>query len=64
MPQAKVFTYPHRAPRWVFDDSSYCYCGLQKADLTDTNAVTISDNIVSLIHESVKQGKILPVIDR
>lgn len=50
-------------PPWVFDDSSYCYCGLQKADPTDTSCYFCSDNIFSLIHASVKQGKILPGID-
>lgn len=47
----------------VFDDSSYCYCGLQKADPTDSSCYFCSDNIFSLIHASVKQGKILPCID-
>ena len=50
------------SPR-VFNDSSYCYCGLQKADPTDTSCYFCSDNIFSLIHKSVKQGKILPGID-
>ena len=51
-------------PPQVFDDSSYCYCGLQKADPTDTSCYFCSDNIFSLIHASVKQGKILPGIYR
>ena len=51
-------------PPLVFDDSSNCYCGLQKADPTDTSCYFCSDNIFSLIHASVKQGKILPGIYR
>ena len=46
-------------PPRIFNDSSYCYCGLQKADSTDTSCYFCSDNLLSLIHESVKQGKIL-----
>ena len=46
-------------PLRVFNDNSYC-CGLQKADPTDTSCCFCSDNLLSLIHESVKQGKMLP----
>ena len=46
-------------PPRIFNDSCYCYCGLQKADPTDTSCYFCGDNILSLTHESVKQGKLL-----
>ena len=51
-------------PPRVFDDPSYCYCGLQKADQTDTGCSFCTDPLLCLIHESVSQGKILPGLDK
>lgn len=46
-------------PQRVFNDSSYCYCGLHKADPADQSCCFCSDHLIKLIHESVKQGKIV-----
>ena len=47
-------------PPRVFDDPLCCYCGLQKADQTDSGCSFCTDPLLTLIHESVGQGKILP----
>ena len=47
-------------PLRVFDDPLCCYCGLQKADQTDSGSSFCTDPLLTLIHESVGQGKILP----
>ena len=47
-------------PPRVFDDPLCCYCGLQKADQTDSCCSFCTDPLLTLIHESVGQGKILP----
>ena len=46
-------------PPSVFDDPLRCYCGLQKADQTDSGCSFCTDPLLTLIHESVGQGKIL-----
>lgn len=46
-------------PQRVFNDSSYCYRGLHRADPADQSCCFCSDHLMKLIHESVKQGKIV-----
>lgn len=46
-------------PQRVFNDSSYCYCGLHKADPADQSCCFCSDHLMKLIHDSIKQGKIV-----
>jgi len=44
-------------PERCVNDDSYCYCGLEKADPTDKNCCFCGDELMSLIHESVKDRK-------
>jgi len=46
-------------PTRVFSDSSYCYCGLQKADPEDEKCYFCGDPLTNLIDGSIQQGKIL-----
>ena len=46
-------------PLRVYNDDRYCYCGLLKADCEDQSCNFCSDNVMKLIGESVKQGKIV-----
>ena len=46
-------------PQRVFNDSNYCYCGLHKADPADQSCCFCSDHLMKLIHDSIKQGKIV-----
>ena len=46
-------------PSRVFNDSSYCYCGLKKASQTDRKCCFCNDKLMSLIDDSVHQGKII-----
>ena len=44
-------------PSRVFNDCSYCYCGLKKASQTDRKCCFCNDKLMSLIDDSVHQGK-------
>ena len=46
-------------PSRVFNDSNYCYCGLKKASQTDRKCCFCNDKLMSLIDDSVHQGKII-----
>lgn len=46
-------------PPRVFNDSNYCYCGLHKADPTEGSCCLCSDHLMTLIHKSAKEGKIV-----
>ena len=43
-------------PQRVFNDSNYCYCGPHKADPGDQSCCLCG---MTLIHKSVKEGKIV-----
>ena len=45
-------------PQRVFNDNSYYYCGLQKPDPADQSCSMCSDNLMKLIHVSVREGEI------
>ena len=65
LPEQGVELSGHKAkneayiPARVFDDPSYCYCGLLKAYPNDPKCTLCSDTIMTLVDESVKDGKIL-----
>ena len=44
----------------VFNDPSYCYCGLLKASPDDVKCTFCLDKVMKLIEQSVKDGKIPP----
>ena len=46
-------------PQRVFNDSNYSYCGLHKADPADQSCCLCGDHLMTLIHKSVKEGKIV-----
>ena len=46
-------------PQRVFNDNSYCYCGLHKANLTDESCSFCSDKLMDLIKASVRERKIV-----
>ena len=47
-------------PERVFSDPSYCYCGLLKASPEDAKCFFCGHQIMKLIEQSVKDGKIAP----
>jgi hypothetical protein len=46
-------------PPRVFNDNNYCYCGLEKSDPENTSCDFCGDPLLSLIHASVTQCKIV-----
>ena len=46
-------------PQRVFNDSNYCYCGPHKSDPADQSCCLCGDHLMTLIHKSVKEGKLL-----
>ena len=47
-------------PERVFNDPSYCYCGLLKACPEDAKCCVCGDPIMKFIEQSVKDGRIAP----
>lgn len=46
-------------PGRIFDNGSYCYCGLEKADQADANCCFCGDQLYKAIQDRVVAGKIL-----
>ena len=58
-PGTKCKSEAYIPPR-IFNDSSYCYCGLLKASPDNAKCTFCGDKVMKLIEKSVKQGKVAP----